>query len=94
MKKINKLYMAFGLLAILTASSCSMEDPFIHSGEGVLKMETAYRSDIKVSTRASIEGYEESALNDKLVVYIENNKGVIRKFIKKSSLPESISLPV
>lgn len=94
--KVNKL---IGMVVIVTASmlatSCSNEAPFVSSGEGVLNMNTEYRSDIAITTRANeIGGYTEQYLNDNLMVYIENSKGVIRKYKGKNSIPDNITLPV
>ncbi|MCH5234403.1 MAG: PCMD domain-containing protein [Muribaculaceae bacterium] len=82
---------------IMTATcllSCSNESPFISEGDGVLKMNTEVRSDINIVTRGTIAGYEDKYLEDNLVVYIENSKGVIRKYLGYDQIPEAISLPV
>lgn len=85
------------ILALLGLSvcACSSESPFETAGEGILKIETKYRSDITVTTRGEeIAGYTDEELGKKLVVYIENGKGVIRKYLGQSSIPENIYLPV
>ncbi|MCH5241109.1 MAG: PCMD domain-containing protein [Muribaculaceae bacterium] len=95
MRKAYK-YLICGAV-IITANgflSCSNEAPFESSGEGILKVGTKLRSDINVVTRGNIEGYDDDYLNENLVVYIENSKGVIRKYLGYDQLPPAISLPV
>lgn len=96
MKHVNRimknLIASASLLLIL--SGCSNETPFMSEGDGILKMNAEIRSDINVVTRGAISGYEDDYLNDNLVVYIENSKGVIRKYLGYDQIPDAISLPV
>lgn len=84
------------LIGMTIFQSCSNETPFELSGDATLRLDTQLRSDITVTTREnnSITGYTEDYLNENLVIYIENSKGVIRKYIGKNSIPEVITLPV
>lgn len=92
-KILKNLISSTALLLIL--SGCANEAPFSVEGDGVLKMDTEYRGNISVTSRAeSIEGYTDEYLNKNLVVYIENSKGVIRKYLGKDQIPEAITLPV
>ena len=93
MKLKNLTYFALLSSCIVGFNACTNEAPFETSGEGMLKLNKEYRSDIKVSTRA-IEGYTDEYLDKNLVVYIENSKGVIRKFIGANSIPEAFPLSV
>lgn len=96
MKQMNKIVknLVSSSAILLILSGCSNETPFNVEGDGVLKMHTEYRGDYNIVTRASISGYEDDYLDRNLVVYIENAKGVIRKYIRKDQIPEAISLPV
>ena len=87
MKALNK-YTAYGLalMALAIAPSCVSEAPFGDGGEGQLRLSAEIRSDI--STRADAQ-YDAQTLADKCVVYIENNKGVVRKFIGLSNIPQT-----
>lgn len=90
----NILNVAFIAATGLGLWSCANEAPFESVGEGVLRIETQYRSDIKVSTRTtSIDGYTDEYLNEKLVVYIEKeNFGLIRKYKGMTEISD-ITLP-
>ena len=95
MKTYNKIANILISSAVVTLllSGCSTETPFETSGDGVLRMNTEYRSDIKITTRAAVGGYTEEELNEKLVIYVEKkNKGLVRKFIGKDQIPESFTL--
>ena len=95
MKKTNIFSCPIFIIAFFIFQACSQETPFnVESGVGSLKMSTQLRSDFTVSTRGDIQGYENDSLDNKLVVYIENEKGVIRKFLGRENLPNLISLPL
>lgn len=94
MKFTVKNSLWFLAASIIGLQACTNESPFISEGEGTLRLDTEYRSDISVSSRAAIAGYDEDYLNEKLVVYIENSRGVIRKYLGKDQIPDIISLPV
>jgi hypothetical protein len=95
MKKIMNLF--FGSAVALTAGvmlqACTAENPFAEAGEGTLRISTELRGDIKKVTTRAVAEYDEATLNKNLVVYIENSKGVIRKYLGYDNLPESVSLP-
>lgn len=80
---------AFGFGALL--SSCAMDAPFGEGAEGNLTINTDIRGDV-TKTRAAVTGDELASLREKCVVYIENNKGVIRKWKGLDNIPESIKL--
>lgn len=94
MKLTVKNSLLFLAASIISLQSCTNEAPFETVGDGVLRLDTEFRSDINISTRAAIAGYDVDYLNNNLVVYIENSKGVVRKYIGKDQIPEVISLPV
>lgn len=93
MKNSNKIFIgsavAFTMTALLT--SCSMDEPFGPGAEASLTLNTEIRGDV-TKTRAEVAGDELSSLRQKCVVYIENNKGVIRKWKGLDNIPESITL--
>lgn len=68
-----------------------MEEPFGAGGEGTLTLNTEIRGNV-VRTRA-IAADELTALRNKCVVYIENEKGLIRKYKGLDNIPaEGIKL--
>lgn len=93
MNILNKFFIgsavAFSISALL--SSCAMDAPFGEGAEGSLTINTDIRGDV-VKTRAAVSGDELASLREKCVVYIENNKGVIRKWKGLDNIPESIKL--
>lgn len=93
MNMINKFItgsaVAFTMGALL--SSCAMDAPFGEGAEGSLTINTDIRGDV-TKTRAAVTGDELASLREKCVVYIENNKGVIRKWKGLDNIPESIKL--
>lgn len=75
----------------VSVASCSMEEPFGAGGEGTLTLNTEIRGNV-VRTRA-IAADELTALRNKCVVYIENEKGLIRKYKGLDNIPgEGIKL--
>ena len=57
-------------------------------GEGKVVITTSVRSDVKVASRA-ITGEE---LNEKLILWIANDKGVVRNYSGADQVPASIGL--
>lgn len=94
MKKFVKFVSGSALVLTLAAGmqSCSLEAPFDANGEGTLTIATDIRSDVK-KTRA-IDDETLAALREKCVVYIENSKGVIRKYKGVDNIPQDIRLRV
>lgn len=93
MKKILK-YISCSAVALTAAAllpSCAMEEPFRSAGEGSLTIVTEINGDV-IKTRADLEGDELKSLRDNCVIYIENNKGVIRKYKGVDNVPPSIKL--
>lgn len=88
MKFLSRSAVALTVAAMLP--SCSMDDPFGPQGEGNLTITTEINGDV-VKTRA-IGADELAQLREKCVVYIENNKGVIRKYKGVDNIPEQIKL--
>ena len=92
--KLFKLLTGSAVVMMAAASfqSCSMDEPFSDKGEASLTLTTDIRSNV-VKTR-SVEGDELAALREKCVVYIENSKGVIRKYKGIDNIPAEIRLRV
>lgn len=92
MKTLNKVSLYIGTaLACFLGQSCSMEEPFGAGGEGTLTLNTEIRGNV-VRTRA-IAADELTALRNRCVVYIENEKGLIRKYKGLDNIPaEGIKL--
>ena len=59
-----------------------------NGGEGNVAITTTVRSDVQVASRA-ITGQE---LSDKLVLWISNDKGLVRNYEGESNIPSSIAL--
>lgn len=82
----------FGATALL--QSCAMETPFGEGGEGSLSINTEINGETK-QTRAenNLDNAEYvQSLRDKCVVFIENSRGVMRKYKGLSTIPASIKL--
>lgn len=82
---------AVALAAAAILPSCSMEEPFKAGGEGSLTILADINGDV-IKTRAAIEDDELARLRDNCIIYIENSKGVIRKFKGVSQIPPEIRL--
>lgn len=95
MKSLKKSLLRLSVAAVISVSvvSCAMDEPFGNVGEGNLTLITDIRGDVTKKTRA-IENDELEVLRNKCVVYIENNKGVIRKYKGVDNIPSSIKLTV
>lgn len=72
-------------------TSCAMEVPFGEGGDGDLTIVTEIRGDVKVVTRAIGEN-ELVSLKENCIVYIENSKGVIKKYKGVDNIPQNIRL--
>ncbi len=84
-KKTNILYLLSGVIIAGALQSCVSEDPFGNGSDGTLNLRAEINSNITV-TRAE-DLMDNSDLRDKCVVYIESNKGVVRKYIGLDNLP-------
>lgn len=69
-------------LAVSTLTSCNDEQQLLN-GIGRVMISTKINSDVKVVSRAATE----SDLNDKLIVWISNEAGVIRKYNGYNNIP-------
>lgn len=79
------------ILAVGTLlQSCSLDAPFGDAAEGNLTITTEINGDV-IKTR-SISADELSVLREKCVVYIENDKGIIRRYRGVDNIPENIKL--
>lgn len=96
MKTIIKYIILPGAILGATAllQSCAMEAPFGEGGEGSLSINTEINGETK-QTRAenNLDNAEYvQSLRDKCVVFIENSRGVMRKYKGLSTIPASIKL--
>lgn len=96
MKTIIKYIILPGVVLGATAllQSCAMEAPFGEGGEGSLSINTEINGETK-QTRAenNLDNAEYlQTLQDKCVVFIENSRGVMRKYKGLSNIPASIKL--
>lgn len=79
MNKINILFAAAILGAAFTGCS---DDKELSAGEGKLFLSTSVSSDVKVVSRAS-----EDELNEKLIIWISSEKGLVRKYEGLANVP-------
>lgn len=94
MKLANKLSLYFGLgVLCMAANSCSMEEPFKAGGEGTLRLNTEIRGDV-TKTRAAVEGETLTELRNNCVVYIENSRGIVRRYKGLDNINDAIKLQV
>ena len=84
MKKLN-IYIICAIFSFL-CYSCN-EEPFSYGGEGKVVLNTSINSKMEVVTRA-----DEVALSESLIVWISNEKGVVRKYDKGKIPTSPISL--
>lgn len=81
-----------GLITLISAvsllQSCSMDEPFA-DGEGTLSITTEMNGET-VNTRSVPEN--NAYLREKCIVYIENSRGVMRKYKGVDNIPEDIVL--
>ena len=84
MNKIIKYTLAAGaaFVGFAALQSCSLDEPFGNQGEGTLRMRLEINSDV---TRAELD---QEALAANCVVYISNEKGLIRKYRGLENMPE------
>lgn len=85
MKKIN-LYIAGAAVAML-ATACAHEDIFDIAGEGKLVLNASVSTDMKVVSRAV-----EQELQDSCMIWISNEKGLVRRYNKLNEVPPQIDL--
>jgi hypothetical protein len=92
---MNRIFKISSAAAVLTLAvslqSCSLEAPFESKGEGTLTIVTDIRGDVEKKTRA-IDDETLTTLREQCVVYIENSKGVIRKYKGVDNIPQDIRL--
>ena len=96
MKTIVKYIILPGVVLGATAllPSCAMDAPFGEGGEGSLSINTEINGEVK-QTRAenNLDNAEYvQSLRDKCVVFIENSRGVMRKYKGLANIPASIKL--
>lgn len=82
---------AVALSAAALMQSCSLDEPFGAGDEGSLTITTEIKGDLKVQTRA-MSAERLDSLRKNCVIYIENSKGVLRKYKGVDNIPESIKL--
>lgn len=91
MKRIYKYLIASTVVLATSAvlQSCAMEDPFGKQGNGTLSINTLMNGET-TGTRAVPENND--YLRENCVVFIENARGVMRKYKGVDNIPSSISL--
>lgn len=80
---------AFGMLAV-ALTGCSLEAPFGDGGEGSLSISTEINGETSKSTRAVPENND--YLRENCVVFLENSRGVMRKYKGLDNIPATIRL--
>ncbi|MCH5226694.1 MAG: PCMD domain-containing protein [Muribaculaceae bacterium] len=92
--KNSIIYSAVIILAGIGTQSCTNEVPFSTQGEGTVFLNTKMYSDLVVSTRAAIDDDIRQKLEDEMTIYLENSKGVIRKYTGVSTVESPMILNV
>lgn len=85
MKK-SKLYIAGAVFTVL-ATGCSHELLLDADGEGSLVLNTTVNTDMKVVSRAV-----EDTLRENCMIWISNEKGLVRRYNKLNDVPATINL--
>lgn len=95
MNMINKYIAGSAVLlaGTLLLSSCAKDAPFDAVTEGTLVLTTNVRGELNRNTRA-LSNEELETLRQNCVIYIENAKGVIRKYKGVDNIPSAITLSV
>lgn len=81
MKK-SVIIIASAALLAMGMNSCQSEEFIAGEGEGTIYLSTAINTDVKVTSRASVEELAESAM-----IWISNSKGVVRQYGAASEVP-------
>lgn len=89
---IIKSLIIFGLGVF--AQACTSESPFSVQGEGKVFLSTEMYSDVELSSRATLDQESKQDLEDKMTIYISNEKGVIRKYSGVNNVDLPITLKV
>lgn len=85
-KTSHSIYAAVLATVALSLASCTSDEP-MGSGEGSLKLSTSVSTDVKVVSRAT-----EQELIDKTMVWISNEKGLVRRYNAGEEIPSEIKL--
>lgn len=91
---MNKLikYLAFGAISVALANlvqGCAMDAPFDGGGQGTLSIYAVMNGET-VASRSVPEN--NAYLRENCVVYIENSRGLMRKYKGLDNIPQEISL--
>jgi len=79
---MNKSYIIFASAILGAALAGCSDEKELNAGEGRLFLSTSVSSDVKVVSRAS-----EDELNEKLIVWISSEKGLVRKYEGLNNVP-------
>lgn len=75
-----------GFITLVSFPSCN-EEPFSDGGEGKVILSTSINGNMETITRA-----DENALKESLMIWISNEKGVVRKYNNENPAPSEITL--
>ncbi len=81
--KTNKILLATAIAASVMAGSCS-EERFAPEGEGRLMLTAAINTEVRDASRADAETEE---LGESCMIWISNEKGLVRRYIGINNLP-------
>ena len=92
MKWIKEIaFVAMVCGAGLMMGSCSLDAPFGDGGEGSLSITTEMNGDVTPTRAVPVDN---DYLRQNCMVYIENARGVMRKYKGVDNIPQSINLKV
>lgn len=84
---MKKIYFYIAGLALMALSAACSEEQFDTNGEGTLSLRTSVSTDMNVVSRATSEELAENCM-----VWISNEKGLVRRYNGVENIPSSINL--
>lgn len=87
--KAMKYNLGAALLLAGLGFSCTSEDPFTTEGTGIVRMNVAMNS---TATRANVSEEVLKDLQEKCVVYISDQEGLLHKWVGVQNIPAALSL--
>lgn len=86
--KALRYTLAAAVVAAISLASCQDDAP--RGGEGRVRICPKFSTSLTVESRADVS--TQASLDESLIVWISNDKGVVRQYTGKSSLPDELPL--
>ena len=84
---MKKIYFYIAGMALMALSAACSEEQFDANGEGTISLRTSVSTDMNVVSRATSEELAEGCM-----VWISNDKGLVRRYNGVANIPSSINL--